>query len=148
MGDKNYKEEAKKFCNQVDEFSKGKIQKSEDLNRIVEVIFKEDNLEMLEELSFTAKYSQGLMTIFQTRSNDIEEDYFEKIKNEYAESIKKIRYNLEVVINQSSSFIQGIFKEKYLGMTHESMSNLKILIEDLSWIKMYLNDKKRKDQAD
>lgn len=145
MNEKNHKEEANKFCEQVDQFSKGKIQNSEDLNRIVEVILKEDNFELLEELSFTAKYSQGLMNIFQTRSSDIEEDYFDKIKNEYAESIKKIRSNLEVVINQSSSFIQGIFKEKYLGMTHESMSNLKILIEDLSWIKMYLNDKKRDD---
>lgn len=145
MNEKNHKEEANKFCEQVEEFSKGKIQNSEDLNRIIEVIFKENNFELLKELSFTAKYSQGLMTIFQTRSSDIEEDYFEKIKNEYAESIKKIRSDLEVVINQSSSFIQGIFKEKYLGMTHESMSNIKILIEDLSWIKMYLNDKKRQD---
>ncbi len=145
MSENNYKKEAEDFCIAVDEFAKGKLHNAEDLTRITEVIFKEGKQNLLEDVAFSAKYAQGLMKIFQDRSNDFEEEYFRKIKEEYTEAVKKIRESLQEIIDYSNSFIGSIFSDKYLGMTHESMHNLNQLIDDLSWVKVYLNYRKRKD---
>lgn len=144
MSEENYKQKAEDFIIAVDEFAKGTLHNAEDLTRIMEVVIKNDKQKQLEDLAFTAKYALGLMKIFQDRSNnEFEDEYFEKIRGEYTEAITKVRSLLEEILSDASSFISGIFKEKYLGMTHGSMNNLNILIEDLSWIKMYLNEQKR-----
>lgn len=145
MAETNFQKQAEEFTEAVKQFSHNKLQSEEDLMRIVEVIFREDDKDLLEKLAFSAKYAHGLMKIFQDRSNDFEEEYFQKIKGEYSEAIKDIREKLSVVIGNSTSFIKSIFEEKYLAMTQDSMMNLKKLIEDLSWVKMYLNDQKRRD---
>lgn len=143
MSEENYKKEAEEFCIAVDEFAKGKLNNAEDLTRIMEIVFKTDKKSLLEDLSFSAKYSQGLLKIIQNRSNDFEDEYFNKVKEEYTAVITKVRSLLEEIIENGSGFIKNIYKEKYLSMTHESLHNLNILIDDLSWLKMYLNDLKR-----
>ena len=143
MEEENYKQKAEDYIIAVDEFAKGALHNAEDLTRIMEVVIKNDKQKKLEDLAFTAKYSIGLMKIFQDRSNEFEEEYFEKIRDEYTEAIKKVKSLLEEILDEATSFISGIFKEKYLGMTHGSMNNLNMLIEDLSWVKMYLNEQKR-----
>ena len=143
MNEKNYAKQAEDFCINVDEFAKGKLQNAEDLTRITEVVFKADNHKLLEDIAFSAKFAQGLLKIVQTRSNDIEDEYFIKIKSEYTEAVKKVQSLLKEILEDSSSFIKNIFTEKYLSLTHESLNNLNQLIDDLSWVKMYLNDQKR-----
>lgn len=143
MTEKKYEKEAEEFCIKVDEFAKGRLNNAEDLTRLTEIIFRKDNHKLLEDIAFTAKFSQGLLKIVQTRSNDIEDEYFIKIKGEYTEAIKKVQTLLKEIIEEASSFIKNIFAEKYLSLTHESLNNLNQLIDDLSWVKMYLNDKKR-----
>lgn len=143
MNSVDYKKAAEEFCSKINEFAKGKINNAEDLTRIVEIIFKIDKNELLEDLSFSAKYSQGLLKIIQNRSNNIEDEYFERIKVEYTEGVKKVRESLTTILNESSPFIKQIFIDKYLSLTHESLNNLNLLMSDLSWVKMYLNDIKR-----
>ncbi|KUG25252.1 hypothetical protein ASZ90_004925 [hydrocarbon metagenome] len=143
MGQNNYKLQAEEFIIKVDEFSNKRIKNAEDLARLSELFFKEDKFDMLNDLAFSAKYAQGLIKIIRDRSNNFEDDYFEKIRSEYTAAIKKIRKILDEIIGSSSSFLKGIFSDKYLSMTHESLNNLNQLIDDLSWVKLYLNDQKR-----
>ncbi len=143
MAEKDYKKEAEDFCIAVDEFAKGKLNNAEDLTRLTEIMYKINKENLLEDISFSAKYSQGLLKIIQNRNNNFEDDYFEKIKEEYTNAIKNIRTMLEEIVENGSSFIKNIYKEKYLSMTHESLHNLNLLIDDLSWVKIYLNELKR-----
>ncbi|RJP63607.1 MAG: hypothetical protein C4543_00195 [Ignavibacteriales bacterium] len=143
MNSVDNKKAAEEFCIKIDEFAKGKLNNAEDLTRIAEIIFKINKQELLDEISFSAKYSQGLLKIIQNRSNNIEDDYFDRIKAEYTEAVKKIRELLKTILADGSPFIKQIFIDKYLSLTHESLNNLNLLMSDLSWVKMYLNDIKR-----
>lgn len=143
MNTSDYKKAAEEFCISIDEFAQGKLNNADDLTRIVEIIFKIDKKELLEDLSFSAKYSQGLLKIIQSRSNNIEDDYFERIKVEYTEAVKKVRELLTTILDDGLPFIKQIFIDKYLSLTHESLNNLNLLMSDLSWVKMFLNDTKR-----
>jgi hypothetical protein len=143
MSEMDFKQQAEQFCLEVDEFAKGRLHNSEDLTRLTEVIFKTEKNKLLEDISFTSKYAQGLLKIVQNRSNNIEDDYFVKIRGEYTEAVKQVQSQLKEILEDSSSFIKNIFTEKYLSLTHESLNNLNQLIDDLSWVKMYLNEKKR-----
>ncbi|WKZ70645.1 MAG: hypothetical protein QY331_05170 [Melioribacteraceae bacterium] len=143
MNSVDNKKAAEEFCSKINEFAKGKLNNAEDLTRIAEIIFKINKQELLDEISFSAKYSQGLLKIIQNRSNNIEDDYFDRIKAEYTEAVKKVRELLTRILNDGSPFIKQIFIDKYLSLTHESLNNLNLLMSDLSWVKMYLNDIKR-----
>lgn len=124
-------------------FSRGKIQNEDDIKRLIELALKEEKLNDLEEIAFSAKFTKGLLRIIQNRENTIEDEYFEKIKKEYSENIQKVKIGLEELINHGSDFIKNIFNEKYFLLTHESLANLNNLCGDLEWVKMYLNDIKR-----
>lgn len=124
-------------------FSRGKIQNEDDIKRLIELAIKENKLNDLEEIAFSAKFTKGLLRIIQNRENTIEDEYFEKIKKEYSENIQKVKIGLEELINHGSDFIKNIFNEKYFLLTHESLANLNNLCGDLEWVKMYLNDIKR-----
>ena len=124
-------------------FSRGKIQNEDDIKRLIELALKEEKLNDLEEIAFSAKFTKGLLRIIHNRENTIENEYFEKIKKEYSENIQKVKIGLEELINHGSDFIKNIFNEKYFLLTHESLANLNNLCGDLEWVKMYLNDIKR-----
>lgn len=143
MDQEKYKSQAEEFIIKVDEFSNSRLKNAEDLTRLSELFFKEDKFYLLDDLAFSAKYAQGLIKIIRDRSNNFEDDYFDKIRVEYTEAIKKMRSVIEEILDGSSSFIKEIFSDKYLSMTHESLNNLNQLIDDLSWVKLYLNDQKR-----
>ena len=143
MNKNDAKKDAEEFCSKINEFAKGKLNNLEDLTRITEIIFKINKQELLEDLSFSAKYSQGLLKIIQNRNNNIEDDYFEKIKLEYTEAVKKVRQLLTTILENGSPFIKQIFSDKYLSLTHESLNNLNLLLGDLSQVKLFLNDTKR-----
>ena len=143
MTENDYKNKAEKFCIAVDEFANGKLNNAEDLTRLTEIVFKLAKESQLEELSFSAKYATGLLKIIQSRNNNFEDDYFDKIKEEYTQTVKKVRLQLEDLLNDATPFIKNIYQDKFLAMTHESLNNLNLLMSDLSWTKMYLNDTKR-----
>lgn len=140
----NYKEASHHFYNELINFSRGKILNEEDIIRLLELSFKENKLKDLEEISFYAKFTKGLLRIIQNRDNSIDDEYFEKVKKEYSENIQKVKSGVEVIISSGSNFIQEIFREKYFQLTHESLSNLNNLCSDLEWIKMYFNSLKER----
>ncbi len=143
----DYKLEAEKICNSVEDISKGKLINKEDLFRIVELALTYDKMYLLEELSFHAKYSRGLITIIQKSDIKIDEEYFSKVKNEFLETIEKVKKLFEELIEIANDFLKTIFKEKYFEMSQQGMTNLNNLCNDLSYLKLYLNDNKRNPEG-
>lgn len=131
---------------EIEKLSKGKLNFRDDLERIIEISLEKGNIKALEELSFQARYSQGLLSIVKNRDNRIEDGYFDKIQKEYMDSILRIKSQIELILGSSSEFISQVFSKKYFEMNQKSMTNLNLLCSDLSFLKLYLNDLKRSDE--
>lgn len=140
---KDFRLEAEKICNCVEDISKGKIKNKEDLFRIVELALLNDRMDLLEKLSFHAKYSQGLISVIQKSDVKVDEEYFVKVKAEFLETIEKIKSNLDELITYANDFLKAIFKNKYFELSQQGIANLNELCSDLSFLKLYLNDNKR-----
>ena len=134
--------QADEFLDGLKSFAGDKLSQEEDIKRIVTAAFREDKLEELEKLAFSAKYAVGLMRIIRTRDNTFEEDYFEKIKTEYGENLEKVKRILGDLAESEGGFISSIFDEKYFRLNHTSLDNLNILCRDLEFVKQYLNELK------
>ncbi len=139
----NEKINPEEFYNELINFSRGKIKNEEDIKRLIDLSVKENKLAELDEIAFSAKFTKGLLRIIQNRNNNIDDEYFDKIKKEYSENIQKVKSGLEKLIDEASNFIKNIYSEKYFQLTHESLANLNNLCSDLEWVKMYLNSLKR-----
>jgi hypothetical protein len=134
--------EAEKICNYIEDLSKGKLHFKEDIYRLTELSIQTGKMEQLEELSFHAKFSKGIINIIQKKDERLENEYLQTIEKEYLDTVIKIRELLTYILTEATDFLRSIFEEKYLRLTHESMNNLKFLCEDLSFLKLYFNDMK------
>ncbi len=143
----DFKLEAEKICNCVEDIARGKLNSKEDLQRITELALQNNKMELLEELTFQAKYSQGLVKIIQNRDNKIEDDYFIKIQAEMVQSLSKVKKLLDELLQSAGDFLKTIYKEKYFEMTQQSLFNLNNLCNDLGYLKLYFNDLKRDHSA-
>lgn len=138
----DYKLEAEKISNAVEDLAKGKLKYKEDLNRIIELAFSSGKIDKLQELAFQAKFSQGILKIIQSRDNSIDDKYFATLQSEFTISISKIKNILEELIEGSNQFLKTIYKEKFLQLTFQSMKALNDLCSDLVYLKYYFNDNK------
>lgn len=139
-----YKEDALNLYRDLNNRAPHQLKCGDDLYRLIEIAYQFDMKEELEQLAFSGKFSHGLFQIIQKGGAAVEEEYFEKIKKEYTESLIKLRKDLEIILDKSTDFFRKIFKEKYFTLTHESMFNLSELCSDLNHLKMYMNDMKRR----
>jgi hypothetical protein len=139
-----YKAEADELFNSVLKMSHHKIKRGEDLKRIIETAYQFDLKDELEQLAFSGKFSNGLFKIIQAGGGTFEPEYFEKIKVEYTESLQEVKNRIEKILEKSSDFFSGIFREKYFTLSHEALKNLADLCADLNYLKIYINEIKRK----
>ncbi len=137
------KSEIENILTEVDKLAEGKILNREDLHRLIDLALQTNQMKKLEELSFQARFSQGLLKIIRTKDNSINDEYFVVVRNEFGGGIEKIKNLINDLIPQSEKFIREIFENKYFQLTQQSLSNLNNLCTDLSYLKMYFNDRKR-----
>jgi len=119
-----------------------KIKAKEDVKRLIELSNKNGKFETLSRLAFHAKYSKGLVKIIRDSVFDLEEDYLQKIEKEFLEAIKTVRNLLSEIIEEDK-FVQNIFEAKYMQLNRQCLDKLNSLCEDLSYLKIYLNDLKK-----
>lgn len=135
--------EAEKILAEVDKLAEGKIFNSEDLHRLIDLALQNNQVKKLEELSFQARFSQGLLKIIRTKDNSINDEYFVVVSGQFGEGIEKIKNLINDLIPQQEKFLREIFDNKYFQLTQQSLSNLNNFCTDLSYLKMYFNDRKR-----
>jgi hypothetical protein len=114
---------------------------------ILEATVTSQKFDELNELAFQAKYVTGLQKVIQKREAVVDEEYFKKVRNEFQTAYQKIKTSLQSIMGSSTSFVNNIFSEKYFQQTHESLQNLNRLCEDISFLKLYLNDLKTKKDS-
>lgn len=147
---------------EIKTFSKNKIKNEEDLCFLIEISFRNSPKQarlrradpLLSEITFIAKYLNGLAKILQSRqisglrSSDVQqvkpEETLLKIKGEYTDHLKKLLTLLEKYISGTDLEPADKFKKNYLAMTQQSLRNLNTLIYDLTWVKNYFNVRRQK----
>lgn len=131
-----------KILTEVGRLSNNRLYFRDDLEILVKITQQNGKYELLEEISFHAKFSNGLLKVIQRKDPVMEETFFLKASSEYKDSLQKVVKLLEELLKDGNDFIRLIFKEKYLELNQKCLSNLNNLCSDLSYLKLYLNDLK------
>ena len=132
-----------RFCDEVEKFSENKLFVKQDLLTLLSSAIDSLNEELFFSIAFTAKYVQGLLRVIQQAGTNPEIKNLAQIKNDLTENMEKITDNLKTLIAYSDIEVKEKFEEKYLALTAESFSNLRNLLSDLEWVKIYHNRLKR-----
>jgi len=133
------------FVEEVEKFSKSKLNKKAELLRIYEEVVKNDKEKIFEDLAFTAKYLRGLMRVLQKGMENPEVKSLEHVKKDFSSNIKKVKEQIREIISNGEDSLKNHFEEKYFAMTQEGLQNLNELLSDLEWTKKYLNEEKRRE---
>ncbi|MEI7811254.1 MAG: hypothetical protein WCJ01_02390 [Ignavibacteria bacterium] len=142
MPEENTETDIQTIIKEVDELSGGKLKRKEDLSRLLEISIKSKKPELIATASFSAKFLTGLLSIIRRGESLIDDTVLAGYINEYMENLNKLKSGINEITSDGGKFIRQIFEEKYMAMTSESLNNLTELCSDLSWYKIYLNDKK------
>lgn len=131
------------FCEEVEKFSQSRLLVKSDLQTLVFAAVNSLNEELFFSIAFTAKYVQGLLRVIQQAGTNPEIKNLQQIKIDLTENMEKISLDLRTLLAGSSSENKAVFEEKYLALTAESFANMRKLLNDLEWVKIYQNQLKR-----
>ncbi|MEW6654916.1 MAG: hypothetical protein AB1394_15790 [Bacteroidota bacterium] len=138
---------AENIIRQVEEQSGQKLRSKEDFSLIVEAALSLQKMDELNELAFQAKFVSGLLSVIKKREAVENDEYFKKIGEEFRRAYEKITKLIQTILENSSDFVKSIFIDKYFHLSQTSLQNLNQLCEDLSLLKLYLNDLKQKKDS-
>ena len=131
------------FINEVDFFSNNQLKQKKDLQKIYYESLTNNTTHLFEELSFTAKYVNGLMNVLKSGVKNPEVKSLEHVKKDLTSNLNKLIEQIKNILLHSNDELKGYFDENYLKMTQGSFEKLNELISDLDWTKKFLNDFKR-----
>jgi len=137
---------SEQIIQKLEGFSGKPLRYREDLKRVIDAAVNSGKITALSELAFYAKYTEGLLSIVRRKDKNVGEEQFEKIKNEFGLGMAKVKEILSDLLSAESEFIREIFDEKYLQPSRASLTTLSEFCEELSLLKILLNDLKRKDK--
>ena len=135
----------KNILNEVEIFSDSLLKRKTDLQIIIDESSQNNFEAEFEELTFTGKYVQGLKRVLQKGGEFQEIDNLDHVKKDLTENMEKIIGDISVLLIHSSETNKKYFEDTYLSLTPNCFQNLNELLEDLEWVKKYLNYQKRSD---
>jgi hypothetical protein len=135
----------KNILNEVEIFSDSLLKRKTDLQIIIDESSQNNFDAKFEELTFTGKYIQGLKRVLQKGADFQEIDNLDHVKKDLTENMEKIIGDISVLLIHSSETNKKYFEDTYLSLTPNCFQNLNELLEDLEWVKKYLNYQKRSD---
>lgn len=141
MNQENYKK-SREFVIKVNTFSNYKLKKIDDLTNIISLSYEYNLQKEIEEISFTAKYIQGLMRVMKSANENPEIPNIQNLKEDLTKNFEKIKEQLNIIISKDEN-TKFYFKKHFFEMTPESFKNLNDLLHDFEWIKIYSNEEKR-----
>ncbi|HSD62755.1 MAG TPA: hypothetical protein VLB50_03120 [Ignavibacteriaceae bacterium] len=119
------------------------MKRKEDLATLINLCYSGENEQLLENLSFTSKYVQGLLRVLRLSSTNADVKNTSIIKRDLSTNMEKIREKIEQILSSSNEQTRQYFEENYLRLSQNNLLNLIELISDLEWTKKYLNYLKR-----
>jgi hypothetical protein len=130
---------------EIDEFSEFKLNKKTDLKTLYSLSVTADKGKTFEDLSFTAKYAEGLMRVLKTGINNPDVKSLEHIKKDFTHNMQKIVDQMKEIVANADDQIKRYFEMTYFDMSRQGMQNLTLILSDLEWAKKYFNMQKRQD---
>ncbi len=128
----------------IEIFSGESLKRKEDLYTLLKLGYSNQQEDLIEELSFTSKYVQGLFRVLKQGSANPEVQNIEQIKNDISANLEKVKEIIEQLLENSAEQTKKYFRENYLQLSQNNMLNLTELMNDLEWLKKYSNQLKRK----
>ncbi len=138
--------DTKIILNEVERLANGKLKFRDDLEKLIETAAANGREELLQKISFDAKFLTGLLSVIQKKDDKIDRNFFDTAISEYKDAVERIKSHISELVSFSSEFYKSIFNEKFLGMTQQCMQNLNFLFSDLSYLKLFFNDLKALDR--
>jgi len=130
----------------VEIFADSLLKRKTDLQIIVNESLQNNFIADFEELTFTGKYVQGLKRVLQKSADFQEIDNLDHVKKDLTETMKKVIGDIRELLIHSPETNKKYFEDTYLSLTPNCFQNLNELLEDLEWVKKYLNYNKRSDK--
>src|SRR5664280_2643695 len=128
---------------EIDDFSQHKLNKKTDLKTLYCQSVKDGKEKTFEELSFTAKYVQGLMRVLKTGTGNPEVKSLEHIRRDFTHNMSKIVDQMKEIVANADETVKLYFEKTYFDMSHQGMQNLTLILSDFEWAKKYFNMQKR-----
>ena len=134
------------ILNDVENFSDSLLKRRADLQIIIDESLQNNYEAEFEELTFTGKYVQGLKRVLQKGAEFQEIDNLDHVKKDLTENMEKVIGDIKALLIHSSETNKKHFEDIYLSLTPNCFQNLNDLLEDLEWVKKYLNYQKHSDK--
>ena len=133
------------IIDEIDDFSLHRLNKKSDIKTLFCLSVKDNKEKTFEELSFTAKYVQGLMRVLKTGTSNPEVKSLEHIRKDFTHNMKKIVDQMKEIVVNADEQIKRYFETTYFDMSQQGMQNLTLILSDLEWAKKYFNMQKREN---
>ena len=131
------------LINEIEKFSNYRLQKKQDLLKLIKISLDQNQIKNFEDLVFTAKYVRGLMKVLSKSTNTSDIPNINEIKSDLSEKLSKVKEQIKTLLDFSDDDTKIYFEEEYFNLTQESFGKLNNLLSDLEWTKMFLNQVKR-----
>lgn len=128
---------------EIENYSGNRLKRKEDLSTLIELAYSGNKNDLIEELSFTAKYVQGLFRILKQAADNADIQNTAQIKTDLSDNLEKVKNKIEELLLKADETTRVYFRETYLELSQNSLFSLTELMNDLEWTKKYLNQAKR-----
>lgn len=122
----------------LDAFSDHKLTRRDDLGALIELAALHNRQELLNELSFLAKFISKTHGIMQRIG--MQGEGYDKLSREFTAAIKKSTSLMVSVLSDAQAIERQRFASRYLALTPASLQDLLALCYDLSWYKNWMID--------
>lgn len=122
------------------EYSSANIKNVEDLSRIIELTYSNNNEKEFLKIIFQGKYLKGLKNVLGKKIDD--KNTRIKLTDEFKSNLENLSSKISTIVERADKELSHKFKIKFFNLTQECMTNYMSLIEDFSICKNYFNDKK------
>lgn len=129
--------------NLAEKFTNSVFTKKDDILVLISESYKNNKVEIFEELCFTGKYVNGLMRVIKTGSNNPEVKSLDHVKKDISDNMEKVISQLKEITLNSTEELRKEFTAKYFNLSSVSFKNLTELVFDLDSLKRYINHLKR-----
>ena len=133
----------KGIIDEIEEFSEFRLNKKTDLKTLYDLSLRDNKESFFRELSFTAKYVQGLLRILKSGADISEVKSLEHIKKDFTHNMQKVTEQMKLILEGADDQIKRYFDSTYFDMSLQGLQNLGLILSDLEWTKKYLNGQKR-----
>jgi hypothetical protein len=126
-------QETTSLVSSLQNFSREKLHHPEDLASLIELSRLHRHDQVLDDLTFIAKFLVNTSAIM-TRIGKNGEGY-EKLAHEFAENLEKALTFVRLLVKEAPDDVKRRFTTGYFEMAPEAMERLMQLLHDISWLK-------------